>query len=50
MKVYLNNLSFVLNELVIKKIEKIEDMIYEVRGVQVILASDVAKLYQIAWS
>lgn len=26
---------------------KIEDMIYEVRGVQVMLSSDVAKLYQV---
>ena len=26
---------------------KIEDMIYEIRGVQVMLSSDVAKLYQV---
>ena len=26
---------------------KIEDMIYEVRGVRVMLSSDVAKLYQV---
>ena len=35
---YMNNI--ILNEEV-----RIEDMIYEVRGLQVILASDVAKLY-----
>lgn len=33
-----------MNELV--KQEKIENMIYEVRGVQVMLDSDLAKLYQ----
>ncbi len=32
-----------MNELV--KQEKIENMIYEVRGVQVMLDSDLAKLY-----
>ena len=35
-----------MNELVISGI-KIEDLIYEVRGKQVMLASDVAKLYQV---
>lgn len=29
------------------KEKNIEDMIYEVRGVQVMLSSDVAKLYQV---
>ena len=27
--------------------DKIENMIYEIRGVQVMLSSDVAKLYQV---
>ena len=35
-----------MNELMISGI-KIEDLIYEVRGKQVMLASDVAKLYQV---
>lgn len=35
-----------MNE-IIKENQKIEDMIYEVRGVQVMLSSDVAKLYQV---
>ena len=35
-----------MNELVVSGI-KIEDLIYEVRGKQVMLASDVAKLYQV---
>ena len=35
-----------MNELIISGI-KIEDLIYEVRGKQVMLASDVAKLYQV---
>lgn len=34
-----------MNE-IIKENQKIEDMIYEVRGVQVMLSSDVAKLYK----
>lgn len=36
-----------MNEIVEKENIKIEDMIYEVRGVQVMLSSDVAKLYQV---
>ena len=35
-----------MNELMINDI-KIENLIYEVRGKQVMLASDVAKLYQV---
>ena len=35
-----------MNELMIKENIKVEDMIFEVRGKQVILASNVAKLYQ----
>ena len=35
-----------MNEIV-KENQKIVDMIYEVRGVQVMLSSDVAKLYQV---
>lgn len=35
-----------MNE-IIKENQKIIDMIYEVRGVQVMLSSDVAKLYQV---
>ena len=34
-----------MNELIKKEDIKIENMIYEVRGIQVMLASDVAKLY-----
>ena len=34
-----------MNEVIEKEKIKIEDMIFEVRGVQVILVSDVAKLY-----
>ena len=34
-----------MSEIIIKENENIEDMIYEVRGVQVMLDSDVAKLY-----
>ncbi len=34
-----------MNEIIIKENENIEDMIYELRGVQVMLDSDVAKLY-----
>ena len=35
-----------MNELMINNI-KIENLIYEIRGKQVMLASDVAKLYQV---
>lgn len=34
-----------MNDLIIKEDIKIEDLIYEVRGKQVMLASDVAKIY-----
>ena len=34
-------------EEIIKENIIVEDMIYEVRGVQVMLSSDVAKLYQV---
>ena len=36
-----------MNEIIEKENIIIEDMIYEVRGVQVMLSSDVAKLYQV---
>ena len=36
-----------MNEIIEKENINIEDMIYEVRGVQVMLSSDVAKLYQV---
>ena len=36
-----------MNELIVTENIKIEDMIFEIRGKQVILASDVAKLYQV---
>lgn len=36
------------NLTIVKKEEPIENMIYEVRGVQVMLDSDLAKLYQCA--
>ena len=36
-----------MNEIIEKEQILIEDMIYEVRGVQVMLSSDVAKLYQV---
>ena len=36
-----------MNEIIEKEKIIIEDMIYEVRGVQVMLSSDVAKLYQV---
>lgn len=36
-----------MNNIILKDKIKIEDMIYEVRGVQVMLSSDVAKLYQV---
>ena len=35
-----------MNEIVIEEKEGIESMIYEVRGVQVMLDSDLAKLYE----
>jgi len=35
-----------MDEVVIKENQKIEDMIYEVRGVQVMLSTAVAKLYK----
>ncbi len=35
-----------MNELMLKENIKIEEMIFEVRGKQVILSSDVAKLYK----
>ena len=36
-----------MNEIIEKEEILIEDMIYEVRGVQVMLDSDIAKLYQV---
>ena len=36
-----------MNELIVKDDIKIENMIYEVRGKQVMLDSDLAKLYQV---
>ena len=36
-----------MNEIIDKEIINIEDMIYEIRGVQVMLSSDVAKLYKV---
>ena len=36
-----------MNEIIEKENIKIENLIYEIRGVQVMLASDVAKLYQV---
>ena len=36
-----------MNQIVEKENIVIEDMIYEIRGVQVMLSSDVAKLYQV---
>lgn len=35
-----------MNELLVKENVQIEDMIFEIRGKQVILSSDVAKLYK----
>lgn len=35
-----------MNELLVKENKKIEDMIFEIRGKQVIFSSDVAKLYK----
>lgn len=36
-----------MNELIVKENLKIENMIFEIRGKQVILSSDVAKIYQV---
>ncbi len=36
-----------MNEIILDKEIKIEDMIYEVRGKQVILDRDLAKLYHV---
>ena len=36
-----------MNEIIEKENIIIEDMIYEIRGVQVMLDSDIAKLYQV---
>ena len=36
-----------MNELIAKDSVKIENLIYEIRGKQVMLSSDVAKLYQV---
>ena len=36
----------VINDLIVKENKKIEDMIYEIRGKQVMLDSDLAKLYE----
>ena len=36
-----------MNEIIRKDELLIENMIYEIRGVQVMLSSDVAKLYQV---
>ena len=36
-----------MNEIIGKETIVIEDMIYEIRDVQVMLSSDVAKLYQV---
>ena len=36
-----------MNEMVVLENIKIEDMIYEIRGVQVMLSQNVAKLYQV---
>ena len=36
-----------MNSVILNKESKIENMIYEIRGKQVILASDVAKLYNL---
>ena len=35
-----------MNEIIVKDEVKIEDLIYEVRGVQVMFDSDLAKLYE----
>lgn len=39
--------GFEMNEIIIKEDIEIEDMIFEIREKQVILASDVAKLYMV---
>ena len=36
----------IINDITIKEDIKIENLIYEIRGVQVILDSDLAKLYE----
>ena len=36
-----------MNEMVVLDNIKVEDMIYEIRGVQVMLDSDLAKFYQV---
>ena len=36
-----------MNDIVLNKETKIEDMIYEIRGKQVMLDSDLASLYQV---
>ena len=36
-----------MNDIILNEELRIEDMIYEVRGVQVMLDSDLAKLYQV---
>ena len=36
-----------MNEIMEKETIIVEDMIYEIRGVQVMLDSDIAKLYQV---
>ena len=36
-----------MNEVIEKEVVNIENMIYEIRGVQVMLSSDVAKLYHV---
>lgn len=36
-----------MNEIIKKEIINIEDMIYDIRGLPVMLSSDVAKLYQV---
>ncbi len=36
-----------MNEIIEKESVVIENMIYEIRGVQVMLSSDVAKLYKV---
>lgn len=35
-----------MNKVILKEIEKVENLIYEVRGVQVMLDSDLARLYE----
>ncbi len=37
-----------MNDVIEKEIEKVENLIYEVRGVQVMLDSDLARLYECA--